>query len=193
MKIVVSRYKEDIKWTFSFPNVVLYNKGPPIPDLYTIPLANVGREGHTYYQYIIDHYDELDDYTAFLQGNPFDHSPNIMRTLSSYIDGTKTFKDFAYLSEHSAPTNCKRCPLWNKIPMKEVYDYLFHDCPQRIAAERKRSWNITFGPGAQFIVSRERILARPREFYQRVIRLLEYSSDPIEGHAIERYHSLIFS
>ena len=31
-------------------------------------------------------FDNLEDYTIFLQGNPFDHSPNIISNLNYYIN-----------------------------------------------------------------------------------------------------------
>ena len=75
---------EDIEWT----NVVIYNKGTKLENNYNheeIMLENVGREGHTYYKYICDNYDNLDDYTIFLQDNPFDHCSDIINLLKSII------------------------------------------------------------------------------------------------------------
>ena len=186
----MSRYKENIDWTHQFPNVIIYNKGPPLSELNAIPLENVGREGHTYYQYIVDHYDDLDDTTAFLQGNPFDHSPNIIQNLWDYFNERKTCNGFVFLSECIRQTNISSCPLWKKIPMQRVFDRVFHNAkPPTI--ENQEGW-FPFGCGAQIIVSRERIHSRPREFYMNIVKILGYNSDPIEGHAIERYHTLIF-
>ena len=49
-----------------------------------------------------------------------------------------------------------------------------------------------FGQGGQFIVSKKIILSKPKEFYLKIIKLLDYSINPIEGHIIERFHKLIF-
>ena len=67
MLIVVARFNEDIEWTKQFPNVIIINKEEKINnDIYNeIFLYYVGREGHTYYKYICDNYDNLDDYTVF--------------------------------------------------------------------------------------------------------------------------------
>jgi hypothetical protein len=47
MKIIVSRYNEDISWTKEFSNVVIYNKGETLKGDYNeIELENVGRESH---------------------------------------------------------------------------------------------------------------------------------------------------
>jgi len=70
--IIVARYNENLEWTKPFSNVIVYNKGEKMEDEYNeIFLDNVGREGHTYYTYICENYDNLSDYTIFLQGYPF--------------------------------------------------------------------------------------------------------------------------
>jgi hypothetical protein len=51
---------------------------------------------------------------------------------------------------------------------------------------------MSFASGAQFIVSKRRILQRPREFYKNIIEILEYSVKPVEGWAIERLQNEIF-
>ena len=57
----------------------------------------------------------------------------------------------------------------------------------------KTNFNFKFGAGAQFIVSRNQILKRPKEFYLKLIKLLEYSVNPMEGYVIERFHKIIFN
>jgi hypothetical protein len=42
------------------------------------------------------------------------------------------------------------------------------------------------------MVSREKILQRPKAFYQRIVDMLAESKNPIEGFVIERFHQLIF-
>jgi hypothetical protein len=65
MKIVVSRFNESIEWTKQLDNVLIYNKGDTLTNTHSIQLDNVGREGHTFYKYIYDNYDNLDDLTVF--------------------------------------------------------------------------------------------------------------------------------
>lgn len=46
--IVVARYNEDVQWTKQFKNVIIYNKGKNLDNVYNqIPLNNVGR-GRSY-------------------------------------------------------------------------------------------------------------------------------------------------
>lgn len=193
MLIVVARYNEDIEWTRMFPNVLIYNKGdklePESDQIYNeIRLENVGRECHTFYKYIYDNYDNLEDYTIFLQGNPFDHSPNILQNLH-FLFATKYSLnfDFKFLSDVLHKCNLEKCKfhLIPPLPLRAVYEKLFD--------KRVDNLQFMFSPGSQFVVSKETIRRRPREFYARIVDMLQYDICPIEGYVIERFHLLIFS
>jgi hypothetical protein len=184
--IVVARYNENVEWTKQFLNVIIYNKGPSlIKDTYNeIIINNVGREGHTYYKYIYDNYNNLTDYTIFLQGNPFDHSPNIISNLNKYLNNKLLNIDFEFLSEWIICCNLNGCNYHKGLPLIETYEKLFN--------ERKEYMEFKFGSGAQFIVSKNKILERPKEFYLKIVEMLGNTTHPIEGFIIERFHSLIF-
>jgi len=183
--IVVARYNENVEWTKQFPNTIIYNKGQSLNDDYNeIFLENVGREGHTYYKYICDNYDTLDEYTIFLQGRPFDHSPNIINDIHTHINNKDLNIDFQYLCE-VRDSNLSGCWMHGGLPLIQVYEHLFN--------ERRTDMHFQFGCGAQFIVSRERILKRSKEFYSKIVKMLEYSINPIEGYVIERFHQMIFN
>ncbi len=191
IKIVVSRYNEDIEWTNKLENVIIYNKGNELLDKKTkhkiINLPNVGKEGHTYYQYIYDNYDNLDDYTIFLQGNPFDHSPKLFENIK-YLEENiiQNNIQFKLLSEWIITISLEGCSCHKDLPLKKVYKKLFPN-------KEEITEQFQFGAGAQFIVSKELILKRPKDFYLNIINLLNYDVNPIEGFVIERFHPLIFS
>lgn len=185
--IVVARYNESVEWTNPFPNVIIYNKGEtPLDSNYNErKLPNVGREGHTYYTYIYDHYENLPDFVVFLQGHPFDHYPDIINQLNTYIHTQNLNIDFEWLSNRILYTNLSGCPNHKDIPLVETYETLFQ--------EKKTEMEFIFGAGGQFVVSKNRILNRPKEFYANVVELLNKEINPIEGFVIERFHHLIFS
>ena len=187
--IVVARYNEDLEWTKNFLNVIVYNKGTPLTqDFNEILLDNFGREGHTCYKHIYDNYDNLADYTIFLQGNPFDHSPNIISNLNNYINNINNKNlsiDFEFLSELILNCNLTGCCYHSELPLIQTYEKLF--------GERKENMDFQFGAGAQFIVSKQKILQRPKEFYLKIIEILDKNISPIEGYVIERFHKLIFN
>lgn len=186
MKIIVSRYNENIEWTKSLPNVIIYNKGPQLPSEYKneIYIPNVGREGHTYLTYIYNNYDNLDDYTIFLQGNPFDHSPTLLQTLKKYINN-KINLDFEYISEWIIDCKLSGCIYDPTLPLKKVYEKIFN--------EKKETLNFKFGAGAQFIVSKDKIRRRTKKFYYKLLKMLDYDIAPKEGWVLERFWKLIFS
>ena len=184
--IVVARYNEDLTWTKPFLNLIIYNKGTPLTtDFNQILLNNVGREGHTYFKHIYDNYDNLADYTIFLQGNPFDHSQNIISNLNKYVNNTDLSIDFEFLSDHVLNCNLTGCCSHPGLQLIETYEKLF--------GERKENMEFQFGAGAQFIVSKKKILQRPKEFYLKIVEMLEIDINPIEGYIIERFHNLIFN
>ena len=185
--IVVARYNENVKWTKRFPNVIIYNKGFRLNDGYNeVFLKNVGREGHTYYKYICDNYDNLNDYTIFLQGKPFDHSPNILSNLNKYNNGEFNI-DFEFLSENiiysSLDSECNTYKHCRNI----------HKTWERVFGVKNDNGECVFGAGAQFIVSKNKILKNTKEFYENIVKILEYSIDPFEGYDIERFHKYIFN
>ena len=58
--------------------------------------------------------------------------------------------------------------------------------------KKKDNNNFLFGAGAQFIVSKKKILQRPKEFYLNIIKILENEMYPMTPWVIERFHKLIF-
>jgi hypothetical protein len=186
--VVVARYTENMEWTKQFNNVIIYNKGSQLEcDYNQVLLNNVGKEGHTYYKYICDNYENLEEYTVFLQGNPFDHSPNIISNLNKYINDKEVLNDFEFLSEDihysSFSFEATSCLLCSNI--QTTYE--------RVFGERCSNDECIFGAGAQFIVSKHKILKKPKSFYENIVKILEYSINPTEGYDIERLHKYIFS
>ena len=184
--LIVSRYNENVEWTKQLPNVIIYNKGKKLEEGYNeILLENVGCESHTYYKYICDTYDNLEDYTIFLQGNPFDHSPNIINNLQKYLNNKELNINFEFISEKIINSNLTGCHYHPGLPLTTVYEKLFN--------EKKEDMNFEFGEGSQFIVSKKQILKRPKEFYLKIVEMLQNEIKPIEGYVIERFHKLIFN
>ena len=90
MDLVVARYNEHLDWLGPFcrkklvDRIFIYNKGtdnliPPQCDILTTveDRFNEGRDVETYVYHISKYYDNLGDYTLFLQANPFDHIKHI--------------------------------------------------------------------------------------------------------------------
>ena len=91
-EVVVARYAEDIDWITDLPaafDVILYNKGQPVTSeavrrrANVIDLPNAGRESDTFLRHMLNKREFSDGYTVFLQGNPFEHSPDVLRLLTT--------------------------------------------------------------------------------------------------------------
>jgi hypothetical protein len=115
---VIARYGEDVSWTRYLPgSVIIYNKGKDniqfeMRDNIRIErLENIGREGHTYFSHIIKNYDNLTERVAFLQGDPFIHSDNLLELCCMMAD----FKGFQSMSGWYMPRPCGE-------PIKTVVD-----------------------------------------------------------------------
>jgi hypothetical protein len=113
-KIVVARYKENVSWLLPMiNNCIIYNKGPDdlnyIPQNRIVKMPNVGREAGAYVKYIIDNYDNLDEYTIFIQAQPYDHIYHYSARKSygyiwQILNENKNY-NFKYISTHFISLN----------------------------------------------------------------------------------------
>ena len=167
---VFVRYYEDPNLSLGrLPNF-LYDKGyseqgRPLEPSYgntfiIVPIYdNRGREAHTYLEHIIRHYDRLDDYTYFLQGNPYAHSADLETDFSQQ-------DDFRWITRQMFVCNGKGEPNHPGMPLDSFYRRIFEKDPPE---------KYEFASGAQFCVSKERILSRPLWFY---VRAQQLEADP---------------
>ena len=127
----------------------IYNKGEPLEEN-CINLHNIGREGHTFIHHIVSNYENLADYTMFLQGNPFNpHSPNLFSRLNHFIETQESIQDFTWISESIIEGDFEyiREPYHSIFPnIKFAFEQIFKD--------QKPPKTFRFGAGAQFMVSK---------------------------------------
>ena len=175
-EIVVARYREDLGWLKILPQdirVTVYNKY----FLEDIHLPNIGREAHTYLYHIIKNYDNLADYTIFCQGAPLDHCPTLFEKLEMPFENDS---GVIWLNkpEQESPENIYSFSAWQHplgLPVGYFLSFLLH-IDINIASE------IRFPYGAQYIVHKNNILNRPKDFYEFLIKFL---LDPSENCAIQ--------
>ena len=167
--IVTSHFKEDLSWLkkAKWDVVVIDHKGSApsaIKPLAVIP--NRGREASSYLKYILDNWDNLPDYVAFIHGHE-DAWHHFKGPLLPIIENTDLepgmYTSLNYI--FGQPLNMKDSiqPYWGEWlglgPLPK-------DPP--------------CAPGAaQFIVARDRILSRPKKLYQD---MYDYIIDPHNDH-----------
>jgi hypothetical protein len=191
MKYVIARYNEDISWADFLPNVVVYNKGDHIETDHELrQLPNVGREGHTFYTYMYENYNNLDDFTCFLQGYPMDHiqEDDQSATLEQKLaEARKQDYDWFNLNRYQNLIRIKDGCMWHK-------DLPFLPFLKQIkGVDIDPETHIVISFGGQFAVSRKAIHSNPREFYLRIVKSLETENNPMEGFCLERLHMYLFN
>jgi hypothetical protein len=155
-----------------------------------LDLDNIGRESHTYLTYIIDNYDTLPDVVFFTQGSP-DHTgensleyfTNIKGDCSENYHVTKgpyyDFNENGHLD-------------WNTL---KPYELNFFDWFSKyISDDVDPRGDITWWMGATFSVKREKILTRPKEYYEELLEQFPKDhSNPEVGHFFERSWYYMFN
>lgn len=168
VEVVVAKFNEDVSWTKNVKHkVTIYNKNREDDHLYENNLPNYGKDAQTHLYHIINNYDNLTDFTIFLQGNPFDHyCENCVEFINSY----KFDKEFHPLGATYVRDN-EGC-------IKQATDY----CDKMgISYELP----FMFVAGMQCIVKKETIQKNNRDFYVKLIesirKTISLSSGPGDG------------
>jgi len=193
--IVTSHWKEDLTWlkNSEFPVVLIDKEGADptcFEPSYVIP--NKGLEASVYLKFIIERYNDLPDHVAFIHGHETAHHQKHSRPLLELIRNANTKKyDFISLNHwyrdyvfHDEPVyNVYFTQWWDvytipykKPPVPGMMCFMFSNIPV----------------GAQFIVSKERILANPLELYKKWYNLLMTRDNPKEAVFLEHMWYLIF-
>lgn len=212
-ELVISSYNEDLKWLEDEPfnkfKQICYHKGPnsiedkcKSPNCKIVNLENVGRCDHTYLYHIINNYDNLAPITIFLPGScvdgyKFDIATKVIKLVNDtnntvllgalFNDIPNDIYDFK-IDEWKA-TNEKNNQLNPETklepspirPFGNWFKENFGDIVGKVVCY--------FGI---FAVSKEHIIQHPKEHYEKLIKYLDYHSNPEAGHYMERSWSALF-
>jgi hypothetical protein len=188
--VVVARYKEDISWLNHVNRaenlVTVYEKFDVPEDKYIrltedygyrkhainhVMLPNIGNEAHTYLHHIVHmyYYSKLNSHDVnsrifFVQGHPFDHSPEAL----DYINGTKQISaNYETMCNWVTTTDAVGMPHHAGLPVGRYYQEIFG---------KELQHELRFGAGAQFVVTHEAIMSRPLDFWKKLLRMSEDTS-----------------
>jgi len=207
--MVVSRYSENIEWALAYNDItVIYNKGDKIklPFRNIINLENNGREGHTYLYHIINNYDNLTDRCIFLQGNPIDKQVRnglpdkfIKNRWGDQPPPSYKVEDYLFLDtfwvKNLRPSLLYCGEKYGKVETTIESDITMRDffekyvkCKNLQDIPEPFYW---FQKG-QFLCTKQNILSNSKEYYSHLIKSVDYTNNPIEGHYLERFWYYIF-
>ncbi len=201
----ISHFDGDISWVKNIKkdNYIIYNKSGKDIDHITnnyISINNVGYNIYSYLVFIIQNYENLPKVTIFCKDNIF--TRHISTELFIRLFNRKSFTCLENDTLHdNFPVNLEISDngyveinnSWYKfnLPRKffseynEFYSYIFKNC--------NLPDFLRFSPGANFVIPKENILLRSKNFYKNLIRFIDYSKLSCESHFLERSLNTIFN
>jgi len=170
LTIVTSHWKEDLNWLKSskFPVVLIDKEGAdPSPFVPQHVIPNVGNESTAYLKYIIENYDNLPEAMAFIHGHETAPHQNHDRPLLEVIEGTN-WKKYGFVPLGNAHWAEGFLDEYRRGGLKiRLYTFFEKLCmPIKKGEYPKEGFPWIYDIGAQFVVSRERILANPKKLYE---------------------------
>jgi Protein of unknown function (DUF3431) len=169
LTIVTSHWKEDLTWLTKskFPVVLIDKEGAdPSPFVPQHVIPNVGKESSAYIKYIIENYDNLPEAVAFIHGHETSEHQQHDRPLLEVIEGANIAK-YGFI-----PINNKHWPSdFNDDHIAGGRRIRLYSFFNKLCIPLKGEMPFENGPwihemSAQFVVSRERILANPKMLYE---------------------------
>ncbi|GAB1728007.1 hypothetical protein NU195Hw_g2972t1 [Hortaea werneckii] len=167
--------------------------------------VNKGKEGNPYLKYIVDHYPDFPDVVAFIHAHR-----EAWHTDQNDHDGARMLRDLQLgyvVREGYANMRCESfpgCPNevrpWRNPPIEDklperLYPYVYSDLFQVPFYElRDELDSVGVACCAQFAVSREQILKRPKSDYERYLHYLEATTfeDDVIGRVYEYMWHIMF-
>ncbi|KAF2814589.1 uncharacterized protein BDZ99DRAFT_434293 [Mytilinidion resinicola] len=212
---IVAHYNEELSWLEELaPDTIIYSKGnTPASgswkEVRTLP--NIGREAHTYLHHLVTYYDSIADVTLFVQGdayNPDGRTPPHstvpvpeMKSRSINSNSTSGFTCFTPVVPNFDQ--------WSGLPWETdpKFRWWFHKNGKtmlRAQLTPAEFWteyiggphpeSVWFASGAFFGVTRETVQARPKSFYEKLLKAFTDANhrNPEYGHYVERLWGSIF-
>ena len=189
VEIVISKYEEDISWVsdLQHPYVIYDKSDTPIEK--SIHLKNLGREANTFLYHIVNQYTTLAEVTIFLQGNPFDHSYLLEKDKNKFIqlvnnENANSSFHSAYQSTFIDKTATGGMKWYSLANTKHIF-------------KNNITTLLSFYPGAQYIVPKKNIQAKPLSFWTHLLQLSKTNifgdtSEYIDPWTFERIWNLLF-
>jgi len=186
--IIVHHYKDNYDWVKEYcDSFVVYHKDR----------KNVGYNIATMMSYIVDNYEHLPEICVFVKDNILER--HITKEEFDNVIGNKTFTPLLTQNHEERDGICyykdglfyevNNSWYFNSYPHKYFSSYNEFADIMGLA----KSDHIPFAPGGNYIVPRENILKRSKEFYKQLLEFCSWSQINAESHTIERSLYTIWS
>lgn len=191
--LIIAAYSREYSWINSLKEDVkktIYTKNESLVHPNEILISpNLGRCVHTFFHHLYNEYDNLDDYIITSQDYPFDHVSNYVDIINGDIS----------LWDSQAKQKIGDC--WFFCTMYPVLESFMDGSPSHSGLDIPSVWlelfnepvpgRVYFTPAGHFIISKEQVRKRPKEFYGKICHILVTNSN--SPWIIERLESSIFN
>lgn len=213
-ELVIAAYDKPLDWVSQVNKdvkITVYRKGEVMPlgenEIKLEP--NVGRCVHSFFTHMYNNYDNLADYTFFVQDFPFDHWGNLIEIINGSdedISNKATLKFDGYYGYHNNTMGTAwSLPISYQFGNGNALQCFSDGFPQdrNPNINVNKYWDLLiaypvappavyeFMPGGHFVITREQIHKNTKEQYKKILELLE--NDVTAPWMIERLECYIFS
>ena len=207
---VIIRYNEDISWAehLKYPAIV-YNKGEDVISKHpVVKLKNIGMYMASQLYHCIDNYDNLADWTFFVQGHPWDGDFEKYNHLSNSRNDVRDFEYFYYSGPPDQQASLNyflrtigdltyvQPPNYNQRHHDYFvkYTHTWNEWIDEIDPYKKIDLNSQsrFYRNGHITLSKESIRSNTKEWYLKILDYLRYDVPCIEWYA-ESTHNFIFN
>lgn len=197
----ISFYEGNLDWIRRLTNDrhIVYCKGKTnsleASNLNWVKLPNVGYNIHSYLTYIIDNYKNLPDVVVFCKNNVFDRHVSfdvfescISRNVFTPIEDSSSWNSLGFpvsvISSDGGFLELNNNWFSRKFSCKHFNS--FNDFFKFIFKTDLVPSYLRFAPGANYVVPRDNILLRSKNFYTNLRSFIEHSQYSVESHYVER-------
>jgi hypothetical protein len=195
----ISYFDGDLSWVERIcgKNYIIYSKGklPLYVPENVVTLPNVGYNIYSYFTYIIDHYDVLPEIVVFCKNNVFDRHVSkelfismCTRKIFTPIEEPKRWDKISFpasvISNDGGYLELNNN--WYVTGYDRRYFQNFNAYFDFVFEFTRRPDYLRFAPGANYVVPKEHILLRSKNFYINLREFVAYAQYSCESHFVER-------
>jgi len=160
---VVSRHNKNVDWVYKLKNInkfYIYDK-ENYKNEYNVPV-NKGQEASVYLKYIVDHYDQLADFTFFIHDDEYTwhHSGSIIDKFNEAVESKELYYN---INDKCVLGSIVSNPLYHNIL---IWYNIFIEKYIPLNSLPNKDWTVNYKGSAQFLVHKCLIKNLPLKFYK---------------------------
>ncbi len=200
----ISHFNGELDWIKNIDksNYVVYNKSNKELDkkINNIKIKNVGYNIYSYLNFIIDNYENLPSTIVFCKDNIFKRHIKIntftsllKRDIFTSLEEKNKTLNFPISMQLSDNSFNEINSSWYKFDYSRKYFADYNIFYNYIFKNVRKPLFLKFAPGANYIVPKNHILLRSKNFYKNLLKFISHSQYSCESHFTERSLSLIWN